>query len=110
MMNKADLADAIVAQTGIAKKDVEMVIETLLETITMSLKKGQEVRLTGFGTFSSKYRASRMGVNPQNPSERQMIPAVTIPKFKSGKALKDAIKESTPEPVSSQIPNQENRQ
>lgn len=91
-MNKVELADAIVHKTGLPKKDVELVVETMLDVITNSLNNGEEVRLTGFGTFSAKFRSARMGVNPQNPSERQQIPAVTIPKFKAGKALKDALK------------------
>ena len=57
------------------------------------VKKGEEVVLTGFGAFSVKQRAARTGVNPQNPSEKIQIPAVKVPKFKSGKALKDALKQ-----------------
>ncbi len=91
-MNKFELADAIVAKSGLAKKDVEQVIKTMLEVITDALTKNQEVTLTGFGTFSAKHRSARAGVNPQNPSERIQVPAVTVPKFKSGKALKDALK------------------
>lgn len=91
-MNKYDLADAIVAKTNLAKKDVEAVLDAMLSTITDTLKNDQSVTLTGFGTFSAKYRSARMGVNPQKPDERIEIPAVTIPKFKAGKALKDALK------------------
>jgi DNA-binding protein HU-beta len=56
------------------------------------LKKGDEVVLTGFGAFSVKMRAARTGVNPQKPSEKIQIPAVKVPKFKAGKALKDELK------------------
>ena len=91
-MNKYDLADAIVAKTNLAKKDVEAVIEAMLATITTTLKNGDSVTLTGFGTFSAKFRSARAGVNPQNPKERIQIPAVTVPKFKAGKALKDSLK------------------
>ena len=90
-MNKFELADAIVAKTGLAKKDVEASIKTMLEVITQTLVKDEEVTLTGFGTFSAKFRSARMGVNPQNPSERIKVPAVIVPKFKAGKALKDAV-------------------
>ncbi len=63
------------------------------ENITIeTLQQGGEVTLTGFGTFSARVRSSRGGVNPQNPSERIQIPEVTVPKFKAGKALKDALK------------------
>ena len=107
-MNKFELADAIVAKTGMAKKDVESVVKHMLEVITESLTKGQEVTLTGFGTFSAKHRSARAGVNPQKPSERIQVPAVTVPKFKAGKALKDALKgkaATTPEtPAASAAP------
>ncbi|PIZ26843.1 MAG: DNA-binding protein HU, partial [Chloroflexi bacterium CG_4_10_14_0_8_um_filter_46_9] len=59
--------------------------------VTKTLKKGEEVVLTGFGTFSAKQRAARQGVNPRT-GEKIQIPAVTVPKFKAGKALKDALK------------------
>lgn len=91
-MNKFQLADSIVAKTSLPKKDVELVMKTMLEVITESLMKNEEVTLTGFGTFSSKHRSARMGVNPLKPAERIQIPAVNIPKFKAGKALKDALK------------------
>lgn len=91
-MNKFELADAIVAKTGLAKKDVEQSMKAMLDVITEQLMKNEEVTLTGFGTFSAKHRSARAGVNPQNPSERIQVPAVTVPKFKAGKALKDALK------------------
>lgn len=91
-MNKFELADAIVAKTSLPKKDVELTIKSMLEVITETLLKNEEVTLTGFGTFSAKFRSARKGVNPQKPSERIDVPAVTVPKFKAGKALKDALK------------------
>ena len=90
--NKYDLADAIVAKTGLAKKDVEVVINAMLKSITETLKAGGAITLTGFGTFSAKFRSARAGVNPQKPNERIQIPSVTVPKFKAGKALKDSLK------------------
>jgi len=56
------------------------------------LQQGEDVTLAGFGSFSARERSARMGVNPQNPSERIQIPAVTVPKFKAGKNLKDSLK------------------
>lgn len=91
-MNKAELVDGIASKTGLAKKQVEDVMDAVMETVTSTLKSGGEVTLTGFGTFSAKKRAARMGVNPQHPTEKINIPAVTVPKFKAGKALKDALK------------------
>lgn len=67
-------------------------INALLEIITQTLKSGGEVVLTGFGAFSVKTRAARTGVNPQKPTEKINIPAVKVPKFKAGKALKDELK------------------
>mgnify|MGYP001574041224 CR=1 FL=1 len=93
-MNKAELCEQIAAKLGSNKKEVEQVLDIFEETVINTLKAKQEVTLTGFGTFSAKERSSRMGVNPQNPTERIQIPAVTIPKFKAGKGLKDALKAS----------------
>ena len=67
-------------------------METFEGITTETLKSGGEVTLTGFGTFMAKQRSARTGVNPQNPTEKIQIPSVTIPKFKAGKALKDALK------------------
>ncbi len=92
-MNKAKLIEEVASKTRLTKKQSEEILETILDTITETLKKGEEVILTGFGTFSAKKRHARKGVNPQNPKEKIDIPEVTIPKFKSGKALKDALKE-----------------
>ncbi len=91
-MNKAELAEKIAMTVGLAKKQVEDVVDALEKTVTETIKAGGEVTLTGFGAFSAKRREARMGVNPRNPSEKIQIPAVTIPKFKAGKALKDALK------------------
>jgi len=91
-MNKAELINRIAEKVGVSKKQSEDMLESMLDIITNSLKDGEEVTLTGFGTFSAKERSARGGVNPQKPSERIQIPAVTVPKFKSGKSLKDALK------------------
>ncbi|HDQ22432.1 MAG TPA: HU family DNA-binding protein [Candidatus Uhrbacteria bacterium] len=91
-MNKAKLIEEVASKTRLTKKQVEEVIETILDSIMDALKTGDSVTLAGFGTFSAKIRHARKGVNPQKPSEKIDIPEVTIPKFKSGKALKDALK------------------
>ncbi len=91
-MNKAELAAQIAERLGISKKMAEDFIATFEDIVTETLVAGGEVTIAGFGNFSSKVRAGRMGVNPQNPSERIKIPPVTVPKFKAGKALKDALK------------------
>ena len=86
-MNKAELILKLSEKTSLAKKQVEEFLEKFEELVIETLKSSGEVTLTGFGTFSA-----RMGVNPQNPSEKIQVPAVTVPKFKAGKALKDALK------------------
>ncbi len=91
-MNKAELAQALAEKLNVSKREAEDMLNTFVDLITSSLKKGEEVVLTGFGAFSVKTRAARTGVNPQNPSQKIQIPAVKVPKFKAGKALKDSLK------------------
>lgn len=91
-MNKAELMDKLAQRAGVTKQQAESVMKAFEETVIETTKAGGEVTLTGFGTFSAKLRAARMGVNPQNPSEKIQIPEVKIPKFKAGKALKDSLK------------------
>lgn len=91
-MNKAELIDTIAEKTQVSRKQAEDMIEALVGTIISTLKAGGEVTITGFGAFLAKTREGRMGVNPQNPSEKIQIPTVVVPKFKAGKALKDALK------------------
>lgn len=91
-MNKTELIEALAERTGLAKSESEKMVNAFVDTITEQLVAGNEVTLTGFGTYMAKRREARMGVNPQNPSQKIQIPAVTVPKFKAGKSLKDALK------------------
>jgi DNA-binding protein HU-beta len=91
-MNKAALIEKIAAQAGVTKKESEKMLESLVEIIISELKAGNEVTITGFGTFLSRTRHARGGVNPQKPTERIQIPEVKVAKFKTGKTLKDALK------------------
>ena len=91
-MNKASLIEKIAAEAVTTKKQAETMLKSLVNIITSELKAGNEVTITGFGTFSAKIRHARAGVNPQNPTERIQIPEVTVAKFKTGKTLKDALK------------------
>lgn len=93
-MNKATLIERIATSAAVSKKDAENMLESLIEIIIGELKIGNEVTLTGFGTFLSRTRHARGGVNPQKPSERITIPEVKVAKFKTGKTLKDALKAS----------------
>lgn len=91
-MNKALLAEQIANKVGVSKKESEAMIEALVEIVITELKANNEVTISGFGAFSAKTRAGRVGVNPQKPTEKIQIPPVTVPKFKAGKSLKDALK------------------
>lgn len=91
-MKKEDLIKAVKESTGLQKKDVETVTESIFATITQALKNGDQVKIAGFGAFEVRDRAGRKGRNPQTGEEID-IPASKAPAFKAGKALKDAVKE-----------------
>lgn len=101
-MNKASLIDRLAEKAEVTKKQATDMLEGLVDLIITELKAGNEVTITGFGTFMAKSRHARGGVNPQKPNERIQIPEVKVAKFKTGKTLKDALKgrtETKPEPV-----------
>lgn len=89
-MNKNDLVAQVAEDADISKVDSAKAVDAVFDTITGSLKKGQEVRLVGFGTFSTAQRKASKGRNPRT-GEPINIPASTQPKFKAGKGLKDAV-------------------
>lgn len=89
-MNKTELVSAIVAKTGVSKKDTEATINSFVEVVSDELAKGEKVQLIGFGTFETRERAAREGVNPQTKA-KITIPASIAPAFKAGKALKDKV-------------------
>lgn len=90
-MNKKDVVDAVASKTGLSKKDAEAALEAVLDVVTESLQKEEQVTFTGFGSFMTSNRAAREGVNPLT-KEKIQIPATTVAKFKPGKSLKDAVK------------------
>lgn len=83
--------DVLAKKADLSKKDAKLVLDTLTEEITKALTNKEEVRLTGFGKFTTSERKARKGRNPQTGEEIQ-IPARTVPKFKAGKNLKEAVK------------------
>lgn len=91
-LNKALLSQAIAEKVGVSKKESEDMVNAFVDIVMSTLKEGGTVNIAGFGQFSAKTRAGRVGVNPQNPSEKIQIPPVTVPKFKAGKGLKDLLK------------------
>lgn len=108
-MNKAELAARLAERLAVPKKAGEDFIAAFEDIVTAELVRGGEVTIAGFGTWSARERRGRMGVNPQNPTEKIQIPSVIVPKFKAGKALKDALKgkralTSEPEPLPPETP------
>ncbi len=89
-MNKSELIDAIASEADISKASAGRALDSMLSTITGTLSNGDSVSLVGFGTFSVKHRAARVGRNPQTGAAIQ-IKAATVPGFKAGKALKEAV-------------------
>ncbi|HWW63555.1 MAG TPA: HU family DNA-binding protein [Sphingomonadaceae bacterium] len=89
-MNKQELIGAVAETTGLSKNDAGKAVEGVFEAISTALKKGDEVRLVGFGTFSVSKRKASTGRNPRT-GEPMKIKASSQPKFKAGKGLKDAV-------------------
>lgn len=88
-MNKQDLISSVADSSGLSKSDAGKAVEAVFDSITGALKKGDEVRLVGFGTFTVSKRKASTGRNPRT-GETMEIKASTQPKFKAGKGLKDA--------------------
>ena len=93
-MNKQELIEAIAAKLNLGKQDAEHTLHGFVEVITDALKSGNEVNISGFGSFVVVARSARMGVNPQNPEQKIQIAATKVPKFRAGKNLKDAMRMS----------------
>ncbi|OCC24920.1 DNA-binding protein HU [Croceicoccus estronivorus] len=89
-MNKNDLISAVADSSGLSRGDATKAVEGVFDSITSALAKGDEVRLVGFGTFSTAKRKASTGRNPRT-GEAMTIKASTQPKFKAGKGLKDAV-------------------
>ena len=90
-MNKADIIDKVHETVGGTRADAERAVETAIDCVVDSLKKGNEVSIAGLGIFSSKTRNARTGRNPRT-GESIDIPAMRVPKLRAAKALKDAVK------------------
>ncbi len=92
LMSKQELISAVADASGITKRAASDALEALISTVVKELKRGNNVTITGFGTFRVSKRQARMGVNPRNPSQKISIPAMKVPSFKAGKTLKDAVR------------------
>lgn len=89
-MNKTELIAAVATKTGATRKDTEVMVNAILETITDEMAAGGRVQLVGFGAFETKHREPRVGRNPKT-KEAVNIPATTVPVFKAGKAFKEKV-------------------
>ena len=89
-MNKTELVAAMAENAGLTKKDAEAALKAFVETVEAALKADDKVQIVGFGTFEVSQRAARQGRNPQT-GKTMKIAASKSPKFKAGKALKDAL-------------------
>lgn len=90
-MNKTELINSLSEETTFSKKDITRVLDSLTRIIERSLKKGEKVALTGFGTFLVNRRPAREGINPST-KQKIKIPAVNVPKFKAGKNLREVVR------------------
>lgn len=89
-MTKAELVDEVARNSELSKKDAEVIVQTVLDSIIESLQGGDKVELRGFGSFRLRERASRQGRNPKT-GEKVFVPAKKVPYFKPGKELKELI-------------------
>jgi DNA-binding protein HU-beta len=89
-MNKAELIDSVASAASLSKADAAKAVDALIDVVTNSLQKGDQVTVVGFGTFLVRKRDARSGRNPRT-GETIQIPASNVPSFKAGKALKDAV-------------------
>jgi len=90
-MNKAGLVETVHEVLGGTKVQAEQVVDSVIDTITKTLQRGDEVSIAGLGIFSAKMRAARTARNPRT-GEMVDVPAMRVPKFRAAKALKDAVK------------------
>lgn len=90
-MTKQKLIDTLARDSRLTKREVETVLSKLTQIIGQTIRKGEKVSITGFGTFDLGKRAARRGVNPQTGAEIH-IPEMTMPRFRAGKRLKEVVR------------------
>lgn len=89
-MNKVEFVAAVAENSGLDKKAADKAVKAVIEVVKAELAKGEKIQIAGFGTFEVAERAERTGRNPRS-GEEMVIPASKSPKFRAGKALKDAV-------------------
>ena len=92
-MTKQEFVDRIASKTDLSRRDAAKAVDAFLETVTDSLRSGNDITFTGFGKFSTQHRKERQGVNPRNPSQKVTIPAARVPRFSAGSSLKQAVRQ-----------------
>ena len=90
-MNKAQLIENVAKATKVSKSQIEKILDTTLDTVKKAVKKGDDVKLVGFGTFAKAKRKARKGRNPQT-GKTINIPACNYPKFKAGREFKGLVR------------------
>ncbi|MDO8517738.1 MAG: HU family DNA-binding protein [bacterium] len=90
-MNKQDIAEKVHGVLGGTKADAERAVESMIDTIVGSLKRGEDISIAGLGIFKTKMRAARQARNPRTGATVQ-VPAMRVPKFQAAKALKEAVR------------------
>ena len=96
-MTKAELVEEVAQTTQLTKKDAELIVNTVFESIVQSLKEGKKIELRGFGSFRIRHRGARVGRNPKT-GDRVEVPPKRIPYFKPGKDLKELLNTNTNRP------------
>ncbi len=94
-MNKQEFIETLAERCDLSKAGAGRTLDAILDSLTEAMTDGDEVRFTGFGTFSSQRRRAREGVNPQDPTKKIRIRAANVPKFKAGASLRAAISEAS---------------
>ena len=89
-MNKTEFIAAVAEEAGLSKTDAAKAVKAFTDVVTEEMKKGEKVQLIGFGSFEVSKRPAREGINPAT-KEKITIAAANVPKFKAGKALKEAL-------------------
>lgn len=89
-MTKADLIDEVAKAVDIPKKDAEVIVKTVFESVIDALHRGEKIELRGFGSFRLRERKARLGRNPKT-GEAVEVPSKKVPYFKAGKELKELI-------------------
>jgi integration host factor subunit beta len=97
-MTKADLIDEVSRLAELTRKDSEVIVETIFDSVVRSLRAGDKIEIRGFGSFRTRQRKPRMGRNPKT-GEKVEVPAKKIPFFKPSKELKDLVNEGISDPA-----------